>query len=309
MDFTTCFNTDKPILLEGALGERLKREYALSPHPDVAWASLVYSERGRAALGALWNQYIGIAKQYGLPFAATTPTRRANRKRAALTGYNGALIRDNVDFLREIQSSAGHPVTIGGLMGCRGDAYRATDVLSTPEAHGFHAWQAECFAQANVDFLYAGIMPALTEAAGMALAMADTGIPYIISFMIRENGRLIDGTPIHDAVGHIDAITGNKPLCYMCNCVHPDVLYRALAMEFNRTALVRERFRGIQPNTSPLPPEALDGAEDLKCGDAGALAASIGKLYGLIDLRIVGGCCGTDDTHIREIAALLAAKA
>lgn len=52
------------------------------------------------------------------------------------------------------------------------------------------------FLEAKVDFLYAGIMPALVEAIGMARAMENTGLPYIISFMIRSDGKLIDGTTI-----------------------------------------------------------------------------------------------------------------
>lgn len=306
MDFSACFHSKEPILLEGALGERLKREFGLVPHDAVAWATLVYSERGRAALGFLWNQYIDIARQHGLAFAATTPTRRANRERAARAGHDAAIIRDNVSYLREVQSAAGHPVYIGGLMGCRGDAYSGTDASSAQQAHAFHAWQAGLFDAANVDFLYAGIMPTRPEAIGMAQAMGETGIPYIMSFMIRDNGRLIDGTAIHDAIASIDEECNKRPLCYMINCIHPTVLHRALSMEFNRTSLVRERFCGIQANTSALPPEQLDGAEDLKCSDAGALVAGIGRLHELIDLRIAGGCCGTDDTHMRQIAAILA---
>ena len=60
-------------------------------------------------------------------------------------------------------------------MGCRGDAYRADQALTPEEGESFHRWQAERFAGAGVDFLYAGIMPALPEAIGMAKAMAGTG--------------------------------------------------------------------------------------------------------------------------------------
>ena len=45
--------------------------------------------------------------------------------------------------------------------------------------------------EADVDFLYAGIMPVLSEAAGMARAMSETGLPYIISFTVQQNGSFI----------------------------------------------------------------------------------------------------------------------
>ena len=36
--------------------------------------------------------------------------------------------------------------------------------------------------------------------------MAQTGVPYIISFTIQKDGRLIDGTTIHDAIAYIDSL-------------------------------------------------------------------------------------------------------
>ena len=76
----------------------------------------------------------------------------------------------------------------------------------------------------------------------MAQAMGDSGLPYIISFMIRGNGRLLDGTTINDAIQSIDASVEVQPACYMTNCVHPAVLYEALSQPFNATEVVRERF-------------------------------------------------------------------
>ena len=77
--------------------------------------------------------------------------------------------------------------------------------------HKFHLWQASLFKAAKVDFLFASIMPALSESIGMAMAMEDYWAPYIISLMIRRDGRLIDGTTIHDAIREIDSATRRKP--------------------------------------------------------------------------------------------------
>jgi S-methylmethionine-dependent homocysteine/selenocysteine methylase len=305
MDFASCFVQDRPILFEGALGLRLNREFGLEPDETVAWASQVYGEKGRNALSLLYSGYIETAREYGLPFAATTPTRRANRERVAASGYGKSIIADNVGFLKALRDASGMEMYAGGLMGCKGDAYKGTDALPLEDAYAFHSWQAELFAAAGADFLYAGIMPVLSEAAGMAKAMEKSGLPYIISFMIRENGRLIDGTAIHDAIGFIDDATVRKPVCYMVNCVHPSVLYKALSMDFNRTERVKERFSGIQANASPLSPEELDGSSECITSDAKELADGIFGLNGLIRLKIVGGCCGTENAHLAEIAKRL----
>ena len=84
-------------MLEGALGERLKREFGLPIDGPVAMADLVLRPEGRAALLRLWREYRDIAWAHGLPFFATTPTRRANRARMERAGHGPELIAQNVD--------------------------------------------------------------------------------------------------------------------------------------------------------------------------------------------------------------------
>ncbi len=303
MKFRRVFNNSDYILMEGALGERLKREYGLKIDGAVAMANLIYSEDGKKALKTLWQQYSEIANKYKLPFIATTPTRRANYENVKNAGYDQQIILDNVAFLKEIQKDNAN-MFVGGLMGCKGEAYTGEGALSEQEAFKFHSWQANVFKKANVDFLYAGIMPNIQEACGMAKAMAQTGLPYIISFTIQENGKLIDGTTIHDAIQQIDSLEIDKPICYMSNCVHPIILYKALSQLFNDTQLVKQRFKGIQANTSALPYSELDRSEELKTSTPNDLAKDMKKLKQFY-LKIYGGCCGTDNHHMEKIAEIL----
>jgi S-methylmethionine-dependent homocysteine/selenocysteine methylase len=307
MSFVACYEKSPLILMEGAVGQRLKREFHLPYHPTLDLADIIYRTSGKEALRTIWTQYIDIAKKYHLPFMANTPLRRANKERVFKAGYDETIVLDNIRFLQQIRASADVEMFVGGCLGCKGDAYKATEVLQPEEALVFHSWQAEIYKQAGVDFLFAAIMPALPEAIGMARAMEQTALPYIISFMIRENGKLIDGTTINAAIARIDNSVDRPPICYMTNCVHPDVLYKALSHDFNRTELVQQRFRGIQPNTSALAPEALDKAEALQCADPVALAQAVKKLAEVMSLKIVGGCCGTDNRHIDEIAKIMTA--
>ena len=294
--------------MEGAVGERLKREYSMPFDDTVALANILYRKGGKEALCAIWSQYMDVAKKYNLPFIATTPTRRANKERVFKAGYDEAIILDNVCLLRQLRDTSDVEMYIGGLMGCKGDAYKAAEILQPDEAEEFHFWQADLFMQAGVDFLYAAIMPALSEAIGMARTMERTALPYIISFMIRENGKLLDGTTINDAISRIDNSVNRKPVCYMVNCIHPEIVYKALSHGFNQTLLVKQRFHGIQANTSVLSPEELDNSVELKCSDCTELAQSMQKLTERMSLKIVGGCCGTDNTHIEEIARLMSTE-
>lgn len=291
--------------MEGALGERLKREFNIKIDGTVAMASLVYDVKGRKALRALWEQYIDLSRQFHLPFVATTPTRRANRERINSSGYDESIILRNVEFLKEIRTESHTEMYLGGLLGCKGDAYTGEGGLTTAQAKIFHSWQIRLFKEAGVDFLYAGIMPTLPEATGMAMAMAETNIPYIISFTIQEDGKLIDGHTIDLAIRSIDDSVSVKPMGYMTNCVHPAILHKALSYHFNRTETVRTRFIGIQANTSALPYGELDGAIDLKESSPIDWAEDMIRLKTDYSLKVFGGCCGTNNRHMEEIAKRL----
>lgn len=304
-DFEEKFINSPEILMEGALIERLKREHNILIDDDVALASAIYNEDHRKVLKKLFVQYIDIANKYNLPIMITTPTRRANKYRVLNSKYNQSIIEDNVLFLKEIRNGFNCDIFIGGLMGCYGDAYKADDGLSIENAAQFHSWQADLFKESDVDFLFAGIMPTLDESIGIAKAMESTGLPYIISFMIRKNGRLIDGTTINDAIKIIDESVDRIPICYMTNCVHPDIVYNALTKSFNKTEIVKNRFIGIQANAACLSPEELDNSSDLISSDPTSLANSMMKLRKDFNFKIFGGCCGTDDKYIEEIAKRL----
>lgn len=305
MDFTTCIKSNRSVLMEGALGERIKREFCLSFDEHVIMAGLVSTEDGRKALGQLWSEYAGIAEKYALPFLATTPTRRANQERVANSRFDSNVIQANVTILRQIQKQQKAKMYVGGMLGCKGDAYTGAGALGQWESRLFHSWEVSLFARAKVDFLYAALQPNVQEAAGIALAIEACRIPYIVSFTIRKDGRLIDGTAIADAIRYIDGITAFRPVCYMTNCVHPRILYEALSQPFNRNDTVRGRFQGIQANTSPLSYEELDHSDRLLTSEPGELARQMVRLREIAPFKIFGGCCGTDGRHMEEIAKLI----
>ncbi|MEL7605782.1 MAG: homocysteine S-methyltransferase family protein [Sedimentibacter saalensis] len=302
MSFIDCVNNRNSILMEGALGERLKREYRLVLDEDVVMAGLVYSDNGRRALKELWSEYAKIAGIYHLPFLATTPTRRTNQERVGRSKFDSTLINENVKFLREVQEVQDVEMYIGGLVGCKGDAFTGEDALDLESSKDFHEWEVRLFAEAGVDFLYAALFPNVEEAAGMALAIEKYKIPYIISFTIKKDGCLIDGTRISDAIKYIDSLTANKPVCYMTNCVHPRIVYEALLQPFNNNEMVHNRFKGIQVNTSALSYAELDNSKDLKVAEPTEIAVDTVKLREISPFQIFGGCCGTDGRHMSEIA-------
>lgn len=305
----SAFARHGALLTEGAVGQRMEREYGLTPDPDIHYAALLYRADGRRALAEVYGQYLRIARDHALPLLLMTNTRRANRERVLRGAYRDQnMMRDYAAFLKELALSFEGETYVGGIMGCKGDAYRGDEGLPYAQAVAFHTWQAERFREAPVDYLFAGIMPAREEAMGMATAMASVGKPYIISLMIRRNGRLLDGTPIREAIRAIDGAADRKPLCYMSNCVHPDIVREALAQPFNRGEDVRARFCGIQANAACFEPEQLDGSPGLQTSGAAEWVDAMMALHQAFPLKIFGGCCGTDHAHIEALARRLAAQ-
>jgi len=304
MDFAGTFLDSRVLLTEAAIVERLRHECGARLDDHVNHAGLLYDAPG--SLGGLYRQYIAIARRFELPILVMTPTRRVNKLTLARSAYRERnLIPDSVAFLESIRAENGPfsgKIFIGGHLGCQGDAYAADGALCRAEARRFHRHQVARFAETRADFLFAGIMPAVEEAEGMAEAMAESGLPYILSLMVRKDGRLLDGTAIVEAIGRIDERAFPPPLCYMSNCVHPANLRLALESDLNRRSPRLQRFVGLQANASPLGPEELDGSETLHRTDFDELVREMGRLRGDFGFKILGGCCGTDDRFLKKLA-------
>ena len=307
--FQMFYERSTCILGEGAIIERLRRNSDFELDPHIVNSAFIYDEPKRESLAAIYRQYLDIGRQYDLPLILSTPTWRAGRERISKAGYKGKDVNgDNFRFLDELRNQYGtyaKKVAVGGLLSCRGDAFNPDEALSAPAARTFHAWQAERLAQAGVDFLLAATLPTLGEAIGLSAALSDTGLPYIISFVARPQGTLIDGTPLKDAIQRVDAAVSPKPLTYLVNCTHASIFRAALFHEVNSSPLVRERIGGLLANTAALKPEELDERENLVTEAPEIFGQSVGALKNDLGMKILGGCCGTDDRHIRQLAKRL----
>jgi homocysteine S-methyltransferase len=297
------------ILGEGAVIERLRRQPATALDAHLVNSAFVYDPARCAAMAAIYRQYLEISRAHDLPMLMSTPTWRANAENIAAAGCGGREVNaDNVRLLQSLRAETGAHATrvmIGGMIGCRGDAYRPEEALPAKEARVFHAWQADHLAATGVDFLLGITLPALSEATGLAAAMAATGRPYVMSFVVRPAGTLLDGTPLKEAIATIDSTATPMPTAYLINCTHPDFARAALAHPVNSSPLARQRIIGVLGNTAALSPEALEGQEKLIEADPGHFATAMLGLRRDFGMKVLGGCCGTDDRHIRCLAGFL----
>ena len=175
--------------------------------------------------------------------------------------------------------------------------------VSAAAAYDYHAPQIEALAGAGVDLLLPLTMTSLPETVGIVRAAARAGLPVLVSPTIEPDGRLADGTPLGDFVAAVDQQTSGTPVGYMVNCVHPSHLAPVLGAAADAAAPWLARFVGMRANASSKTHAELDNSTALDRGDPAALGRGVADLQRDYDLRIVGGCCGTDAEHLACIAS------
>jgi len=294
------------VLGQGSMYERLRRSAAVSFDPHIAHASLIYDDDARGVLESVHREYLDIGQRHGLPMVANTQTWRANAERIARSDFAGLPVnRDNARFMLDLRAGYGSevaPILIAGQIGPKGDGYLPDEAPAADEADTFHRAQAQELADSGIDFLIAQTLPAFGEALGIARAMARTGLPYVLSFVVRPAGTLLDGTPLDQAVRRIDDETRRPPAAYNVNCVHATVFAAAMRATMARDPAAADRINGLNANTSAKSPEELDGMEELDTEAPEDFGLNVGSLHRDLATMVLGGCCGTSTAHIEALA-------
>ena len=277
--------------------------------PDFAAFPLLDTEAGRAALRAYYEPYLELGRRFDIAVIVDTPTWRANLDWGARLGYDpirlAAVNRRAVEFVRELATNGpGGPVknVLDGVVGPRGDGYVVGDTMSASEAAAYHGLQARAFAEAGAAMMTGVTMTYVDEAIGVARAAGSVGLPVVISFTVETDGALPSGEPLSNAIARVDDATDEAPAYYMVNCAHP----AHFAEQLTPGAGWLGRVKAIRANASRCSHAELDVATELDRGDVGDLTAWYGRLQSILpDLRVVGGCCGTDHEHVTAIAEAL----
>jgi S-methylmethionine-dependent homocysteine/selenocysteine methylase len=304
-----------PVMLtDGGIETRLIYQDHL-PLPDFASFLPLFEPAARPMIAALYRSYLDIACDTGLPMQVGTPTWRAHPEGLARQGFTAAddLHRVNaaaVALLQDLrqESALQGLVFIAGVIGPRHDGYDPASAPQASEARDYHGPQAACLAKLGVDLLYAPTFASAAELHGVAAAMAATGLPYVLAPVIDAHGALLDGMPLVEAIRHIDTEVTPRPLHYLIGCVHPTTFRAARRHLRLLPGDVAGRVIGLKANASNLPPDQLDKLDHLEEGQPERFAELMLDLRRDYGLRLLGGCCGTDDRHIRAIASRVAAE-
>lgn len=298
-------NTQRFFLSDGGLETYMIFEKGFDL-PCFSAAALLDTAEGRAALNDYFERYIAMARETGRGFVIDAPTWRAGTAWSEPLGLSLfetiAINGRAVDFVTDIRArheTADLPILVNGLVGPAGDAYAPETMLGLQDAILTHAPQIHALKRAGVDMISAMTLTHAGEAAGITAAAREIDLPVAIAFTLETDGRLPSGQPLGEAIMEVDEATDGGPLYYMINCAHPDHFRNRLVASEPWIA----RIGGLRANASRMSHAELDEAETLDDGDPVELSHLNAALLALLpNIRVIGGCCGTDHRHVGCIA-------
>lgn len=290
------------VVLDGAIGTEILRR-------DLTWADHQLKRRPDV-VRALHADYVAA----GADVISTNTfqlTRRAflnHFRDLAHLRHIGApgleerwidLLRAGVQLAREArdQAAGGRPVAVAGAMTTLEWCFRP-DLAPPPEqARAEYRETIQVFAAAGADLMLIETVNSVAEAVVAAEAARAVGIPFWVSFVPTEEGRLFSGETLAEAAAALEPL---GPGAILLNCAPPpDVLagLRALAPHARVPIGAYPHIGRYDPPewlfTGEYPPEEY-AAEAWQWVELGA--------------RIVGGCCGTTPDHIAALSRAFAAR-
>ena len=293
-------------LTEGGQETEIMYKYGFEL-PEFAMFPLLDQPAAVAELRGMYTRYLDTAAEHGFGALMGGFDYRASPDWAGLIGYSRDALEDMqlraIGFLREVGEPyrAELPALVYvGIVGPRGDAYTLNDAITAEDAEDYHSTQITTLARAEVDLVEAMTFNSIPEAVGVARAAARAGLPASISFTLDSNHRLHSGPSLKDAIETVDELAGDhRPAFYGINCSHPLEFLPAL-----EPGDWFQRVRCLRPNAAMMDKISLCTLGHLESGDPADLGRHMGELarrYPHLD--IWGGCCGTWDTHLTEIAS------
>ncbi len=278
--------------------------------PLFAAFHLLNSQSGIDGLKDYYRNYIDIARHNGYGLVLDTPTWRASTGWGEQLGYTADDIRSfnrtSIAILREIRNQYANddsPMIINGAIGPQDDGYNPSQILSSEAAQKYHSHQIDVFAEFGADMVTAVTMTYAEEAIGITRAAQAADIPVAISFTVETDGKLPDGMSLKDAISIVDVATEAAPVYYMINCAHPSHFEHVL----EKDADWMDRVAGVRANASCKSHAELDEATELDDGNPVEFGQDYARLNRVFkNLRVLGGCCGTDHRHIGEVCKSIA---
>jgi len=274
--------------------------------PEFAMFPLLDNPEADACIRAIYRRYFDVAEAHDTGLLVVGHDYRASPDWGRKLGYSPAGLAEmqhrTIAFLTDIRAEYEGRVAdvyVAGGIGPRGDAYGTGAAISEAEAEDYHSVQLTTLKETDADMAIALTFNNIPEAVGVVRAAKSIGLPLGVSLTLTPESRLRSGPTLREAVEAIDEKTEGAAAWFGTNCSHPLEFEPAIADTGAWTA----RLRYVRPNASRMEKLALCKLGHLEDGDPVELGRQMGEVaHRFPQADILGGCCGTDERHLGEIA-------
>jgi homocysteine S-methyltransferase len=208
-------------------------------------------------------------------------------------------LRLSVRLAQEARDEIGDGKLVAASVGCYGaflhdgSEYRGDYGLTVQQLIDWHRPRVEVLADSGADLLAFETLPSLLEAEALVKLLAEVPrMPAWLSFSCRDEHRLCHGEPFAEAI----ALANECPnlVAAGVNCTSPRFIDGLLAS----VADIAHKPLIVYPNSG----ESWDAVGQRWLGTSSEpdWSASV-KRWHAAGARIIGGCCRTTPTTIRQI--------
>jgi homocysteine S-methyltransferase len=181
-----------------------------------------------------------------------------------------------------------------------GSEYRGDYHLSEEEMKNFHRPRIQALVDAGVDVLACETIPSIEETQALInLLLEFPSTSYWMSFTLRDNGHLSDGTSLEDV---FKILSSQQCVAVGINCIPEDAVSKALSSFSSHTSMPLIAY----PNSG----ETYDAVSKTWSGNRAQgeqLADRVKEWHGL-GAKLIGGCCRTTPADTRIINDTLKPK-
>ncbi|CRG86523.1 hypothetical protein PISL3812_03529 [Talaromyces islandicus] len=279
--------------------------------PCFSGTTLLTSDSGREVVRSLYTSYANIAAASGTGILLATRTWRASSAWAKPLNYSVEelldLNRAAVRFLKQVRAEVNQKIptvriVIDGVVGPLRDAYEdySSDEISIDSAKAAYRGQIRTLVEEGVEIISLMTVTNLHEAIAVIELAKEMNTPVAVSFSLESDGKLLSGLSLESAIQTVDKATEGYATYFGINCVHPARILQPLE---NMDLDARFRIGLIRGNASLKTHQELDNSDTLDRGHIPTFVSALKKALLLLPgVKVVGGCCGTDEEHLTALA-------
>jgi methionine synthase I (cobalamin-dependent)/5,10-methylenetetrahydrofolate reductase len=226
-----------------------------------------------------------------------TNTFGANRVKLGRHGLREKLAAINYEGARLARETAGSDVLVAGSIGPLGVKLEPWGPMSGEEAGEAFREQARALKDGGVDLFILETFTSLTEVEQAIAAVREiSGLPVIASMSVREDGNLMFGTRPESYIRSLEE-WGVDAIGLNCS-VGPHYMLETLE------TLVRLTNKPISAMPNAGFPRIVEG-RSIYLTSAEYMAEYVRRFI-QIGVKIIGGCCGTTESHIKSMRKAIA---